>query len=65
MLTNADLEQLTETTDEWITTRTGIKERRISHVEVSDMAAVAGLHALAAAGLEPADIDLVLLATCS
>ena len=65
VLSNADLEQLTETTDEWITTRTGIKERRISHVEVSDMAAVAARHALAAAGLEPTDLDLVLLATCT
>ena len=64
-LTNADLETVTDTRDEWITTRTGIKERRISHVETSDMAAVAGLRATAAAGLEPSDLDLVLVATCS
>ncbi|MDX1690896.1 MAG: beta-ketoacyl-ACP synthase III [Acidimicrobiia bacterium] len=65
VLSNADLERLTDTTDEWITTRTGIKERRISHVEVSDLAAVAARRALAAAGLEPEDLDLVLLATCT
>jgi len=65
VLTNADLETLTDTSDEWISTRTGIKERRISHVDTSDLATVAGLRAIAAAGLEPDDIDLVLLATCT
>ena len=65
VLSNHDLEQLVDTSDEWITSRTGIKERRISHVETSDMAAVAGLRALAAAGKKPEDVDLVLLATCT
>jgi 3-oxoacyl-[acyl-carrier-protein] synthase-3 len=65
VLSNADLETVTETSDEWITTRTGIKERRISHVEVSDMSAVAAEHAMAAAGIEATDVDLILLATCS
>ena len=65
VLSNADLETVTDTSDEWITTRTGIKERRISHVETSDMAAVAGLHAVAAAGLAPEDLDLILVATCT
>ncbi|MBU1226317.1 MAG: ketoacyl-ACP synthase III [Actinobacteria bacterium] len=65
VLSNADLETVTETSDEWIVTRTGIRERRISHVETSDMAAVAGLRALATAGLEPDDIDLILVATCT
>ena len=65
VLSNHDLEQIVDTSDEWITTRTGIKERRISHVETSDMAAVAGLRALAAAGKEPEDVDLLLLATCT
>jgi len=51
VLTNADLETVADTSDEWITTRTGIKERRISHVEVSDLSAVAAQRALAAAGL--------------
>jgi 3-oxoacyl-[acyl-carrier-protein] synthase-3 len=65
VLSNHDLEQIVDTSDEWITTRTGIKERRISHVETSDMAAVAGLRALAAAGKKPEDVDLILLATCT
>jgi 3-oxoacyl-[acyl-carrier-protein] synthase-3 len=65
VLTNHDLEQLVDTSDEWITTRTGIKERRISHVEASELAAVAGLRAVAAAGKTPEDVDLLLVATCS
>lgn len=65
VLSNHDLEQLVDTSDEWITTRTGIKERRISHVEASELAAVAGLRALAAAGKGPEDVDLLLVATCS
>ncbi len=65
VLSNADLEKVMDTTDEWITTRSGIKERRVSHVEVSDMAAVAGRHAIAAAGLSAEDIDLLILCTCS
>ena len=65
VLSNHDLERLTDTSDEWITTRTGIKERRISHVEVSDLAAVAGMRALAAAGLRPADLDLIVFGTCT
>jgi 3-oxoacyl-[acyl-carrier-protein] synthase-3 len=65
VLTNHDLEQLVDTSDEWITTRTGIKERRISHVEASELAAVAGLRALAAAGKTVNDVDLILVATCS
>ena len=65
VLSNHDLEQLVNTTDEWITTRTGIKERRISHVEASELAAVAGMRALAAAGKTVDDVDLLLVATCS
>jgi 3-oxoacyl-[acyl-carrier-protein] synthase-3 len=65
VLTNADLETLTDTTDEWIVTRTGIAERRISHVDTSDMAAVAAEHALACAGRSAEEIDLLLLATCT
>jgi 3-oxoacyl-[acyl-carrier-protein] synthase-3 len=65
VITNADYETVMDTSDEWITSRTGIKERRITHVENSDMAAVAGDHALAAAGLAAADIDLLILATCT
>ena len=62
-LTNADLEQLVDTDDDWIVDRTGISERRISHVETTDLAEVAALRALAAAGLEPTDIDMLILAT--
>lgn len=65
ILTNSDLEKLTNTSDEWITTRTGIKERHITHVETSDMAAVAGHHALAAAGLDATEIDTLIVATCT
>lgn len=65
VLGNADLERMMDTSDEWITTRSGIKERRISHVEASDMAAVASRHALAAAGRSIQDIDLIILASCT
>jgi len=65
VLSNHDLEQVMDTTDEWIHTRSGIKERRVSHVEVSDMATTAGAHAVAAAGLEPADIDMLIVCTCT
>jgi 3-oxoacyl-[acyl-carrier-protein] synthase-3 len=65
VLSNHDLEQIIDTSDDWITTRTGIKERRIAHVEVSDMAEVASRHALAAAGRVPADLDLIVLGTCT
>ena len=65
VLSNHDLEKLTDTSDEWISTRTGIKERRISHVDLSDMAAVAGRRALAAAGKQPDDLDLIIFGTCT
>jgi 3-oxoacyl-[acyl-carrier-protein] synthase-3 len=65
VLSNSDLATIMDTSDEWITTRTGIKERRITHVENSDMAVVAGRHAIACAGLTDADIDLVMVATCT
>jgi len=62
-LTNADLEQLVDTSDQWIVERTGIQERGISHVEVTDLAEVAACRALAAAGLDVEDIDLIVVAT--
>jgi len=65
VLSNSDLETVTDTTDEWIVSRTGIKERRISHVEVSDLGMVASERAMAAAGVTAEDLDLILLATCS
>lgn len=65
VLTNEALEKMVDTTDEWITTRTGIKERRIAsdNEATSDMAAKAARMALKNAGLEPKDIDLIIVAT--
>jgi 3-oxoacyl-[acyl-carrier-protein] synthase-3 len=64
-LTNKDLEKIVDTTDEWITTRTGIKERRIAREDeaTSDMATMAAKRALEDAKLTPADIDLIIVAT--
>lgn len=62
-LTNDDLTKLVDTTDEWIVERTGIRERGISHVETTDMAEVAAHRALAAAGLDVTDIDMLIMAT--
>ncbi len=63
--TNADLEKMVDTTDQWIFDRTGIRERRIAPdgVVTSDMATAAAKNALDAAGLEPPDIDLILVGT--
>ncbi len=65
VLTNADLERMVDTTDEWITSRTGIKERRIAaeNEVTSDMAVKAAKNALNNAGLQPEDIDLIIVAT--
>jgi 3-oxoacyl-[acyl-carrier-protein] synthase III len=65
VLTNADLEKLVDTSDEWILTRTGIVERRIAPEEeaTSDLALRAAQAALEAAGLDPADLDMILVAT--
>jgi 3-oxoacyl-[acyl-carrier-protein] synthase-3 len=65
VLTNADLATLMETDDEWITSRTGIRERRISHVPLTSLAHVAAARAMACAGLDPGDLDLVVLGSCS
>jgi 3-oxoacyl-[acyl-carrier-protein] synthase-3 len=65
VLTNEDLTQLFDTSDEWITTRTGIRERRVSHVSLGDMAYVASARALAAAGIEGRELDLIVFGTCS
>ncbi len=65
VLSNADLETVIDTNDEWITSRSGIKERRISHVSNAEMATAASRQALAAAGLDATDIDLIIVATCS
>jgi 3-oxoacyl-[acyl-carrier-protein] synthase-3 len=65
VLSNADLSTILETSDEWITSRTGIRERRISHVSLEEMAYVASARALAAAGMEGREIELVVFGTCS
>jgi 3-oxoacyl-[acyl-carrier-protein] synthase-3 len=60
VLTNADLSTFLETSDEWITSRTGMKERRVSHVTAIELSTIAASRALACAGLEAADVDLVI-----
>jgi len=64
ILTNCDLEKIVETSDEWIFTRTGMKERRIAKEGefTSDMGAEAALRALKAAGIGREDVDLILCA---
>jgi 3-oxoacyl-[acyl-carrier-protein] synthase-3 len=65
VLTNDDLATFLETDDAWITQRTGIRERRITHVLGTELAHVAALRALACAGLAPTDIDLIVFGSCS
>lgn len=66
VLTNDDLARLVETNDTWIRRRTGIAERRIARDEsVADLATRAAGKALATAGVDPADIGMVVVATCS
>jgi len=65
ILTNAELEKLVDTSDEWITTRTGIKERRMAAKDefTSDMAAKAAQRAMKMAGVTASQIDLIIVAT--
>jgi 3-oxoacyl-[acyl-carrier-protein] synthase III len=65
ILTNADLATFLDTNDEWITSRTGIRERRISHVPLGELAYVSAMRALACAGLNPADVELIVIGSCS
>ncbi|GGJ76331.1 3-oxoacyl-[acyl-carrier-protein] synthase 3 protein 4 [Pilimelia anulata] len=66
VVTNDDIAKLVETTDEWIVSRVGISSRRIADDEtVADMATAAAEKALAGSGLTAADIDMVVVATCS
>ncbi|MEI8297622.1 MAG: ketoacyl-ACP synthase III [Pseudomonadota bacterium] len=65
VLTNQDLATFLPTDDEWITSRTGMKERRISHVPGIELAIVAAQRAIACAGLKGEDIDLVIYGSCS
>ena len=65
VVTNADLEKMVDTTDEWIVTRTGIRSRRIAASDeyTSDLAAHAALRAMRKAGVKPEQIDLIIVAT--
>ncbi len=65
VLTNRDLERMVDTSDEWIVTRTGIRERRIAGDDqmASDLALEASRRALAAAGIAPEDLGLIIVAT--
>src|SRR5580700_4153577 len=66
VVTNDDLSARVDTSDEWIRSRVGVISRRFAGPDetVADMAVVAGGKALAGSGLSPADIDLVIVATC-
>ncbi len=65
--TNADLEKMVDTSDEWITSRTGIRERRIASADIqnSDMALEAARRALDMAGISPEELDIITIATVS
>ena len=63
VLTNGDIATFLDTSDEWITTRTGISTRRVAHVSLGDMAHVAAARALACAGIEGKDLDLIVFGT--
>ena len=65
VLTNQDLATFLETNDEWITSRTGIAERRVTHVLPSEMAYVAGARALACAGLPAGELELIIYGSCT
>ena len=65
VLTNQDLATILETSDEWIVSRTGIRERRISHVPLGELAYVAAARALACAGIPGERIELIVFGSCS
>ena len=65
VLGNHDLSTILDTSDEWIVTRTGIRERRISHVPLGELAWVAAARALACAGLDGRRIELIVFGSCS
>src|SRR3954463_10884942 len=60
VLSNDDLSTFLDTSDEWITSRTGMRERRISHVSAVELSTVASARALACAGLAAADVDMII-----
>jgi 3-oxoacyl-[acyl-carrier-protein] synthase III len=65
VLSNHDLSTMLDTSDEWIVSRTGIRERRISHVPLGELAYVAAARALACAGVDGARIELIVFGSCS
>jgi len=65
VLTNDDLSTFLDTSDEWIVQRTGMKERRVSHISAIEMATIAASRALACAGLDPTEVDLIVYGGCS
>jgi 3-oxoacyl-[acyl-carrier-protein] synthase-3 len=65
VLTNADIATFLDTSDEWITSRTGIRERRVSHVPLGELMYVAAARALACAGLDGKRIELIVAGTTS
>ena len=65
ILTNDDLSTFLDTSDEWITKRTGMKERRVSHLSAIELATIASARALACAGLDARDVDLIVYGGCT
>jgi 3-oxoacyl-[acyl-carrier-protein] synthase-3 len=65
VLSNADLATFLPTDDAWIRSRTGIEERRVSHVNLGELTYVAAMRALACAGLKGSDIELIVFGSCS
>ena len=65
VLSNSDLATIMDTDDEWIITRTGIRERRVSHVSATELSRVACARALACAGVAATDVDLIVYGSCS
>ncbi|MDV7103544.1 ketoacyl-ACP synthase III [Vibrio sp. TH_r3] len=65
VLSNDDLSTFLQTSDDWIRSRTGIENRRISHVDTSELATVAAKQALACAGITADQLDVIIVATCS
>jgi len=65
VLTNADIATFLETSDEWITSRTGIRERRVSHVQLGELMHVAAARALACADMDGSRIELIVAGTTS
>ena len=67
IVTNHDLEEMMDTSDEWIRTRTGIKQRSIANENqaTSDLALEASQDAIKKAGINPKEIDLIIIGTCT